>query len=238
MTRVCVAIETAGSHLGLGLYDVSGGDAKRLALSFEPEQGRQSDRIIPLLQSLLKASRLTKRDIGLIAVDYGPGSFTGVRVGVSVARALAQGLDKPIVGVCGLEALAREDHFGNGARVAACLPALPGDVYFAIFKAGSWDSIVAPSWGTEQKFLDALAGFRDGEVINVVGMVAPSLAPKLAGLTNVNLAARGRAAHPDWIASAAIQRFDPKAPRARTRFDSVIPLYLQPSWAERTQRGA
>lgn len=83
--------------------------------------------LIPQVETVVKESKLSLGDVDVIAVSRGPGSFTGIRIGVSTARALSQILDIPCVPVSSLEALAMRgaEHFlCNGA--AAGMPAIGG----------------------------------------------------------------------------------------------------------------
>lgn len=64
----------------------------------ETVEARSSQRVLPLIEILLQEHRLTPQDIEAIEVNEGPGSFTGVRVGVSIANALAFGLGIPVNG--------------------------------------------------------------------------------------------------------------------------------------------
>ena len=61
--------------------------------------------LAPMVADLLKLANLSVKDLDAVAVDVGPGSFTGLRIGISLASSLAYGQDKPVVRVTGLEAL-------------------------------------------------------------------------------------------------------------------------------------
>ena len=97
-----------------------------------------SQRLMPLVISLLKDSDIDRSQLEGIAVAVGPGSFTGIRIGVSTARGLAQGLGIPVIGVNTLEALA-----GVGASYPALLcPLLDArrdQVYTAVYRGGGSD---------------------------------------------------------------------------------------------------
>ena len=71
------------------------------------EQPRHAELLQPLLEQALAQAAVTWADVARICVGIGPGGFTGLRLGISTARALAQGHDLPVVGVSSLEALAR-----------------------------------------------------------------------------------------------------------------------------------
>lgn len=92
-----------------------------------------SERLMPLLNSLLKESGMEREAIDSIAVAAGPGSFTGLRIGISTARALAQGLAIPAVAVCTLDALAEAIPV-PGALICPLLDARRSQVYTAIYR--------------------------------------------------------------------------------------------------------
>jgi tRNA threonylcarbamoyladenosine biosynthesis protein TsaB len=92
-----------------------------------------SERLMPLLDSLLTESGIERDALEAIAVAAGPGSFTGLRIGVSTARALAQGLSIPAVPVCTLEALA-EAVPAPGAYICPLLDARRKEVYTALYR--------------------------------------------------------------------------------------------------------
>ncbi len=86
----------------------------------EPMQQGHDARLAPVVEKLMRDSATSFADLDRIAIVVGPGSFTGVRVGVAFARGLALSLDKPAVGVTSLEAL---DALPSEGRVLALLPA-------------------------------------------------------------------------------------------------------------------
>ena len=85
---------------------------------------RHGEELLPRLEALLTATRVALRDVGGVIVGTGPGAFTGLRVGIATAKALAHGLGCPIVGVSTAEALLAA---GRGAGRALLLPAGPSD---------------------------------------------------------------------------------------------------------------
>ena len=94
--------------------------------------GTFSAQLVPQIASLLAKHSLTKADLGAFIVVSGPGSFTGLRVGLAAIKALAEILKKPIVPVSLLEVIALAAHMQGG--IASALDAGRGDVYF-----GSYD---------------------------------------------------------------------------------------------------
>jgi tRNA threonylcarbamoyladenosine biosynthesis protein TsaB len=99
----------------------------------------QAERLAPMVREAVEASGVAFAEIDRIGVTKGPGSFTGVRVGLSFARALALALNKPCLGVSTLEALA----LGEGeAGLRAGLIQTPGACYVALYENGA--PLIAP----------------------------------------------------------------------------------------------
>lgn len=92
---------------------------------------RHGESLFTLLEQALAHAGLAKDAIDLIACGLGPGSFTGTRVGVAAAKGLALALDRPLVGVCTLEALALG---APGARIATVVDAFQGEVFLAVYE--------------------------------------------------------------------------------------------------------
>ena len=92
----------------------------------------QSELLLPMAENLLKDLKMTFNDMEILATSVGPGSFTGVRIGVSLVKGLAFGRNIPCVGVSTLEALAENLSPLKGILVP-CMDARRGQVYSATF---------------------------------------------------------------------------------------------------------
>ena len=92
-----------------------------------------SRTLLPMAEDMLKNAELTIADVDGFAVAHGPGSFTGIRIGVSTVKGLAWASDKPCVGVSTLEALAWNG-VGVGGYVCPVMDARRSQVYNAIFE--------------------------------------------------------------------------------------------------------
>jgi tRNA threonylcarbamoyladenosine biosynthesis protein TsaB len=101
-------------------------------LSRSSEAGRdQSARLLPAIARTVEEAGIGRRDISLLAVTVGPGSFTGVRVGLAAAHGLAIGLDVPVAGVASTSVLLAQAAAGGRLKVAAIDSRL-GDWFCAI----------------------------------------------------------------------------------------------------------
>ena len=92
-----------------------------------------SRTLLPMGEDMLKNAELTLGDVDLIAVAHGPGSFTGVRIGVSMLKGLAWAADKPCVGVSTLEAMAWHG-LAAGGLICPVMDARRSQVYNALFR--------------------------------------------------------------------------------------------------------
>ena len=91
-----------------------------------------SRTLLPMAEDMLKNAELKLQDVDLIAVAHGPGSFTGIRIGVSTVKGLAWAADKPCVGVSTLEAMAWHG-LAAGGVVCPVMDARRSQVYNALF---------------------------------------------------------------------------------------------------------
>ena len=94
-----------------------------------------SETLLPMAENLLKGCGWKLGDIDLIAVAHGPGSFTGVRIGVSTAKGLSWGADKPCCGVSTLESMAWQGAHLSGRLLCCTMDARRHQVYNALFRA-------------------------------------------------------------------------------------------------------
>ncbi len=120
---------------------------------------RHAELILPMIESLLAEARLSRRDLGGIAVGRGPGAFTGVRLAISVAQGLALGLDLPVVPVSSLAALAidaPDDEAHRGNAILAVIDARMGEIYAGVFQRttdGLVEAIADESVGPAQTWI-------------------------------------------------------------------------------------
>ena len=125
MSGPLLAIDTAAPRLQLALLQ----DQHVETLIEEMPQG-QAERILPAIDELLERNGVVYAALGRIAVTTGPGSFTGLRIGLSAARGLGLALDIPVVGIPSLHALS----LATRCEVTAVLlDARRGEAYFQVF---------------------------------------------------------------------------------------------------------
>lgn len=125
-----LALETAAKAVSAAVTE----EGKVLASAYQDTGLTHSRTLMPLVDLLLRNTDMTAADLDVIAVSAGPGSFTGVRIGVSAAKGLAWAVDKPCAAVSTLAALARNVAFLDGLIVCA-MDARRQQVYNALFKA-------------------------------------------------------------------------------------------------------
>lgn len=104
-----------------------------------------TQRILPMIDELLQKAGITINHVDTLVFGRGPGSFTGVRVGVGIAQGLALGANLPVVGVSNLLTMAEQAYQQLGAReVVALIDARMGEVYFAQYSrdGNGWYTVV------------------------------------------------------------------------------------------------
>jgi tRNA threonylcarbamoyl adenosine modification protein YeaZ len=121
MAETVLAFDTSAAHCAAALLLPDG----RVLARLEPMEKGQAERLMPLLEELLREAGLGWSDLTRLAVGTGPGNFTGVRISVAAARGLALGLGIPAVGITRLEALA----YGLPRPITVVEDARRGEVY-------------------------------------------------------------------------------------------------------------
>lgn len=125
-----LAIDTATEACSVALWN----DGKTGA-HFELCPREHTQRILPLVQQQLSDGGVTLADLDALAFGRGPGSFTGVRIGIGIAQGLALGADLPMIGVSTLMTMAQGAWRKTGAtRVLAAIDARMGEVYWAEYQ--------------------------------------------------------------------------------------------------------
>jgi tRNA threonylcarbamoyladenosine biosynthesis protein TsaB len=149
--------------------------ARVLAQASEPMMRGHQERLAPLAREMAKVAGVGFDRLERIAVTVGPGSFTGLRVGVAFAKGLASALAIPAVGVGTLEALAA----GVGGLAAAVIDARREQVYLQVFEAG--EPLMAPEVLPLGTAATRLAELAMGRPLTLVGSGAPLLAAASPG---------------------------------------------------------
>lgn len=143
---------------------------------------RHAESVLPAAEELLRRHGLKTSDMDAFAVDVGPGSFTGVRIGVCLANALGLAHGKPVIAVNSLETLAQPFQNEN-APVCALIDARNGNGYGAVYRGG--ECLVPPAACELEPFTVALS-----EDCRITGTAAEDRAMPRA--SSVVLIASGR----------------------------------------------
>ena len=128
-----LATDTSGKFGSIALAQCGAGDACELLEVVPLEGGTFSAQLVPQIAALLAKHGFAKQNLSAFAVTSGPGSFTGLRVGLAAIKALGEILQKPIVPVSLLEAVA--EAAPGSAKMMAMLDAGRGEVYVGEYEA-------------------------------------------------------------------------------------------------------
>lgn len=132
-----LAIDTATSQVGVAV-----GHAGETLACIHVDRGRRHGELLaPSIQTILRLANVHIREIERIAVDNGPGLFTGLRVGIATAKALASALGIPAVPCSSLDVLVHP-HSAAGRTVAGVVDARRGEVFWGLYVPGG-DGMVA-----------------------------------------------------------------------------------------------
>ena len=223
-----LAFESSAKAASVALCD---GD-RLIAQSFQNCGQTHSVTLLPMAQDLLKNSGYTVGDVELFAVAHGPGSFTGIRIGVSTIKGLAWAGEKPAVGVSTLEAMAWNGvAFGEGALLCCVMDARRAQVYQALFRVENGIPVrLCPDRAIGLKELaEELPA--DGQPIFLIGDGAQVTADFLsaAGIP-VQIAPEPLRWQTAYGVAMAARTAEPGTA------DDVLPVYLRLSQAERERQ--
>ncbi len=223
---ICLAIDVSGRALS-GAIAAREGDSLRILGEFCLDTGKNhSLALLPMTEALLQNCHLKLSDMDGFAVTVGPGSFTGLRIGLSTIKAWCDGLDKPALAVGSCDAMARA--IDRPGLICPVFDARRSEVYAALFRDGQRltpDLALAP-----QKLCDELDKY-DGPVT----FGGDGLGP-WEGELRARLGPRFQAVAPERrlnMASAAAMIALDKLLRGKTDdAASLVPVYLRLSEAE------
>lgn len=126
-----LGLESATTQVGVAL-----GNSKGVITSFHSTQERRhAETTAPAIDFLCRQAGVDLDEVTVIAVDVGPGLFTGLRVGIATAKAIAYARGLPMVGVSSLDVLAYPARITD-RRVVSVIDARRGEVYYAAYRSG------------------------------------------------------------------------------------------------------
>jgi len=222
---IVLGIETATPQVGCALGGYEG-----VLASFHAARGRRHAEILtPAIAFMCEQAEIELREIGVIAVDVGPGLFTGLRVGVATAKALAQALRVPMIGLSSLDLLAYP-HRGTRRLIAAVIDARRGEVFSALYRKvpGGVQRVSEPLVTSAAEVAADLEA--RGEECLLVGDGAVRYAAEFSGLSRAEAASLG-GAYPS--AAALVELAQPRVQREEfVQPWEVQPMYLRPADAD------
>ncbi len=210
-----LAIDTATAQVGCAVAGHEG-----VIASAHVAKGRQhAENLAPAIEFVCRQAGVALREISAVAVDVGPGLFTGLRVGVASAKAIAFALRVPVIGVSSLDLLAFPARFSQ-RRIAAVVDARRGELFHAFYRqvpgglqrltepvVASPDDLVSELWATGEEHLVVGDGalryaerFKDVPRVEIADQ---SLAhPSAASLAQL---AHARAMREEWVSASELQ---------------------------------
>mgnify|MGYP004660766005 FL=1 len=222
-----LALETSAKSVSCAVVE----DGAPLASAYQCTGLTHSRTLLPMVDAMLKNADLTLEDIRAIAIAAGPGSFTGLRIGIAAVKGLAWAADKPCLGVSTLEAMAQNAAHIDGLIVGA-MDARRAQIYNAVFEAkdGALTRLIPDRAISLEALADELAG--ETRRITVLGdggtlcwryltehgakcLLAP------AALLYQNAVGVGLAAERAYARGEAVSA------------QALLPVYLRPAQAER-----
>ena len=185
---IVLGIETATAHVGCAI----GGHEGVLAEASSSRGRRHAETLTPMIDFVRRTARVELSEISCIAVDVGPGLFTGLRVGIAAAKAIAHALRVPMIGVPSLDLLAFPVRFST-RRIVACIDARRGEVFSAGYRQvpGGVQRVTEPAVGSPDDLVSDLLA--TGEDVLLVGDGAIRYADRFHELLRVEIVDRGLA---------------------------------------------
>jgi tRNA threonylcarbamoyladenosine biosynthesis protein TsaB len=228
-----LGIESSTEQVGCAI----GGHEGVLASSHACRGRRHAENLVPAIDFVRRQAQVELSEISVVAVDLGPGLFTGLRVGIATAKSIAQALRVPMVGVTSLDLLAFPVRFTNRLIVPA-VDARRGELFYALYRQvpGGVQRLTEPTVGTPDDLMSELLAANDDCLL--VGDGARRYSDAFEGLSRVEVVEQGLA-HP--MASHLVQLAHSRALREEfVNSWELEPLYLRRPDVDMTgqQRGS
>ncbi len=220
--HLLLGIECTGNPLSLGLSKAG----KALGLVWLDAGAQSSTMILDALENLLSSAKIDKKELQGICLTLGPGSFTGLRVGIATAEGLAQAFNIPLYGISVLEVMAGSlPHYPN--KIHAIQNAYKGEVYSGTYDCSSGipETIGSMAMEKPEVFFEKVQA---GDMVVGTGLA-------VLAKSNLDLADKGAHADPSWgrnsngitVIECCIKK---KIQAAAAK--SLEPIYIRASEAE------
>jgi tRNA threonylcarbamoyladenosine biosynthesis protein TsaB len=178
-----LALDTSTKLAGLALYD---GEMVRAEVTWQARRFHTT-WLAPAIEQALQRIHATASDLSAVGVTRGPGSFTGLRVAMSLAKGIAVARDLPIIAVGTLDVMAYP-HLGNGHALCVALAAGRGRHAYAFYETDATDEMLN---GTPPKIADitalaeAITDYKREGTLRIIGEFTPVEQKKLLELTSI-----------------------------------------------------
>ena len=215
-----LGIETATPQVGVAI----GGHEGVIASFHTARDRRHAETLAPAIQFLCAQTQLELNDIGVVAVDIGPGLFTGLRVGLATAKAVAHACKVPMIGISSLDLAAFPARFSD-RLIVSTVDARRGEIFYATYRktAGGIQRISEPHVDQPENVASQLAAH--GEDCLVVGDGAQRYAETFEKMRGVEIGQEGFR-FPN--AGSLVELAHPRALREEfVPASEVSPLYLR-----------
>lgn len=225
-----LGIETATKQVSVAI----GGHEGVIGL-FEIARGRNhAEVLVPAIDAVCQQTGFALRDVNAIAVDIGPGLFTGLRVGIAAAKAIAQARRLPLIGISSLDLLAFVQ-LRAGRLVVPVIDARRGEVYYSAYRAvpGGMQRITEPRAASPEDLVTDLVAM--GEYALCVGDGAQLYRHMLCTVTKVEIAdhsspypsaaplvrlAHSRALREEWVSPNEVEPLYLRKPDAEINWQT------------------
>lgn len=223
-----LALDTSGMNCSASIID-----EEKVICDFNISTGTtHSQTLLPMIDAMLKYSEISLEDIDVFACSIGPGSFTGLRIGIATIKGFALAQNKPVIGVPSLVGLAYNISNFDGI-ICSILDARNDNVYAALFKYSDNKPVMIENYITDT--IDSLIKNLKEKNEKIIFVGDGSVVFKEKLIENLNENANFAPLHLNnqlstSIAKAALEK---ALLEQFETFDTLMPMYLKKSQAER-----
>ena len=223
-----MAVDTTSAHGSMALLK---DDELEGILGFRTARSRHSEKLFVSIEALLAGVEKKIEDVEAFAVAIGPGSFSGLRVGIAAVEGLAYALDRPAVGVSTLDAVAHRYRCCRGP-IVALVEAYRGEVYGACYTSdgAALSPVGEPRCARPDRFLDELPEEPE--------LIAGSAIATHRALLEARYPSGVTFAQPSLFIAEEVARLGANklARGERARLGGLDALYIRPSYAQLNQK--